>query len=59
MAFLHHWDDEHELSYEELRDNYIKAVENDAMASLNEIRNVHDDDDYLSAKEFCEKYNLN
>ena len=58
MGLLHHWDDKDEKSFEELRDEYIRRVENDAMASLAEIRNAHDDDDYLSAEEFCKKYRL-
>ena len=55
---LHHWDDDEEYNYEELRDNYIFSVEINPMATLNEIKNVHNDDDFLTAKEFCKKYNL-
>lgn len=58
MSLLHHWEDEDEVSYEDLRDSYIREVEEDSMASLNEIRNVHNDDDFLTAEEFCEKYDL-
>lgn len=58
MGFLHHWNDEDEKSFEELRDGYVNSVDDDAMASLNEIRNVHNDADCLSAKDFCEKYGI-
>ena len=55
---LHHWNDDEKYNYEELRDNYIFGVEMDPMATLNEIKNVHNDDDFLTAEEFCKKYNL-
>lgn len=58
MSTLHHWSDDNSTSFEELRDSYIKSVDNDEMASLNEIRNVHEDDAYLTAEEFCKKYGL-
>lgn len=61
MSLLMHLDDfvdEEHYSYEDLRDSYVREVEDDAMASLNEIKNVHNDDCELTAKEFCEKHNL-
>lgn len=58
MGMLHHWEDDEKLSFEELRDNYIHSVEGSSMSSLNEIRNVHNDSDFLTAKEFCRKYGL-
>lgn len=58
MAMLHHWNDDINPSVEELREQYIIKVENDPMASLNEIRRVHEASDYLTAEEFCEKYHL-
>lgn len=57
MSLFIHFDDD-EIDYESLRDNYISDVDTDAMASLNEIKRVHEDDDYLTAKEFCKKHNL-
>lgn len=54
---LHHWDDD-ESSVEELRDSYIRSVEDDEMASLNEIHNVREDSAVLSAEDFCKKYKL-
>lgn len=57
MSLLMHLDEE-SVDYYKLRDNYIKEVENSAMASLAEIKNVHNRSDEMSAKEFCEKYNL-
>ena len=53
MGMLHHWEDDSDISFEELRDNYIRSVEDCDMASLNEIRNVHNDSDFLTAEEFC------
>lgn len=58
MGVLHHLEDDEGLSFEELRDNYINSVEDSDMSSLNEIRNVHNDSDFLTAKEFCRKYGL-
>lgn len=58
MGMLHRWEDDNSSSLEELRDNYIRSVENSDMSSLNEIRNVHNDDDWLTAEEFCRKYGL-
>lgn len=58
MGLLHHWEDEDGKSFEELRDEYVRDIENDCMASLNEILNVYRNVDYLSAEEFCTKYGL-
>lgn len=58
MSLLIHFDDDDETDYEFLRDKYISDVDNDIMASLNEIKRTHEDDDYLTAKEFCEKHDL-
>lgn len=55
---LHHWNYEDDISFEMLRDEYIRSVDKCEMASLNEIHNVHEDDLLLSAEEFCKKYRL-
>ena len=57
MSFLHHWVED-ELSDESRRDAYVESVDNDPLASLAEIRNTHEDAEYLSAEEFCEQYHL-
>lgn len=58
MSFLHHWNEDEEPSYFEKRDEYLKDLLKDEMASLNEIKNTYNDSDEYSAEEFCKRYNI-
>lgn len=57
MSISHYWNEDNYF-YEEVRDRYINDMAYNSSLSKPEADKIQEDSDYLSPRDFCEKYDL-